>query len=80
MTGHPKHPWEILPMLVEADILSREEAKHIILAHEDANRRALQEIHALIPELMARELIDPHGAEKVRAVVIKAMRDGMPDL
>ena len=79
MQTAPKHPWEILPSLVEANILTTEQAARVELAHEDVNRRAMQEIHALIPELMERELLDPEGAAKLRSVVQKAIRDGMPD-
>lgn len=38
------------------------------------------EIHALLPELQHQELIDEIGAAKIRAVVTKAAREGMPDL
>ncbi len=74
------HPWAILPNLIESGILTQEEAKGIVLAHEDANRRALQEVHALLPELIHEDLLDPRGAAKIREVVVKAARDGMPDL
>lgn len=75
-----KHPWEILPMLVDTGILSREEAKGVVLAHEDANRRALQEIRALLPELVHSELLDPRGAQKIQNVVTGVLMRGMPDL
>ncbi len=75
-----KHPWELLPLLVEADILTKEQARGIVLAHEDANRRALQEVHALLPELMRDELIDPRGAQRIQRVVAGVARNSMPDL
>ena len=75
-----KHPWAILPDLVRAEILTPIEARGIVLAHEDANRRALQEIHAILPELMAAGLLEEKGAHKIRQVVQRAARDGMPDL
>ena len=78
MTG--RHPWEILPDLVGAEILTRDEARGMVLAHEDANRRALQEIHALLPELLATDLIDPKGAQKIQHVVVGVTRNAMPDL
>ena len=82
MTATPKHPWSILIDLVnnEPAILTADEARGVVLAHEDSNRRALFEIHALLPELMARDLISEDGATKIRNVVIKATREGMPDL
>ena len=78
----PSHPWEILIALVNNDpqILTPEEAKGVVLAHEDANRRALQEIHALLPELMARDLLQPEGHKKLVEVVTRAARQGMPDM
>lgn len=81
-TTHPKHPWSILIDLVNNDppIVTPLEARGVILAHEDANRRALMEIHALLPELMALDLIAEEGARRIRGVVTKATRDGMPDL
>lgn len=75
-----KHPWELLPGLVEAEILTKEQAARIVLAHEEANRRALLEIHALIPDLLHQELIEEAGAKRIRDVVTKAAREGMPDL
>ena len=77
-----KHPWSILIDLVNNDpqILTQDEARRVVLAHEEANRRALMEVHALLPELMARDLIAEEGAHKIRNVVTKAARDGMPDL
>ena len=74
-----KHPWEILPELVLAEILSKEDARGLVLAHEDANRRSLLEIHAAIPELLARGWIEPDGADHLRRIVIKASRESMPD-
>lgn len=74
-----RHPWEILPDLVTANILTIPEARGVVLAHEDSNRRALMEIHALLPELLARDLIMESGAAKIRNVVLKATREGMPD-
>ena len=67
-----KHPWEILPELVLAEILSKEDARGLVLAHEDANRRALMEIHAAIPELIDRGLLQTGGADHLRRIVIKA--------
>lgn len=75
-----RHPWEILPDLVAAEILTRDEARGIVLAHEDANRRALQEIHALLPELLATDLIDPRGAKRIQNAVAGITRNQMPDL
>jgi hypothetical protein len=77
-----KHPWSILIDLVNNDppILTADEARSVVLAHQEANRRALMEIHALLPELMHRDLIAEEGANKIRQVVTKAARDGMPDL
>jgi len=76
-----KHPWEILIELVNNDpqILTADQARGVVLAHEDVNRRALMEIHALLPELLARDLLMEDGANKIRGVVTKATRDGMPD-
>ncbi len=73
------HPWSILPSLVTAEILTTVEAKRLVLAHENANRRALQEIHALLPELMAKDLLLPEGRDKLIEVVKRAARDDMPD-
>lgn len=75
-----KHPWELLLGLVDAEILTKDDAKRVVLAHEEANRRALLEIHALLPELQHQELIDERAVKKIRDVVTKAAREGMPDL
>lgn len=74
------HPWEVLPALVDADILTRDEAKGIVLAHENVHRRAMMELNALMPELLAREEITAPGAQRVRQVIQRACANGMPDL
>ena len=76
------HPWAILVQLVNNDppILTPDEAKGVVLAHESANRRALQEIHALLPELMARGLLEPEGHKKLVEVVTRAFRNEMSDV
>ena len=78
MTGD--HPWSILPALVDAEILSHDEAKRIVLAHENANRRALQEIHALLPELLHSQDLTERGHRKLVTVVTKAAQREMSDI
>ena len=68
-----------MPALVEADIVTKDEAKGLVLAHENVMRRALQEINAMLPELVAKGLLEPEGMEKLRRVVAKVTMDGMPD-
>ena len=75
-----EHPWRVLPALVEALILTPDEAKGIVLAHENANRRALQEIHALLPELMHSGDISEKGHRKLVTVVTRAAQREMSDI
>ena len=75
-----KHPWEILPDLVDSEIITKEQANGIVLAHETANRRALQEIYALLPELRATDDITQRGFEKIRTVVQRSIQRESPDV
>lgn len=75
-----KHPWETLPDLVEAEILTREDARSLVMAHLDINRRAVQDLNDILPELRANDDLTDRGLTRLRAVFIRASRDGLPDL
>ena len=76
------HPWAVLPQLVTCNppILTPDEAKGIVLAHENANRRALQEIHALLPELLHTQDLTERGHRKLVTVVTRAAQREMSDI
>lgn len=74
------HPWAHLPALVEAGILSADEARDkVILAHESAHRRAFRELQALVPEMLARGEIEPKGVERIQRVIVAAQGAELPD-
>ena len=74
------HPWAILPALVEQGILTREDARSLVMGHQDMHRRALQEIHALLPELVQDGLLEMRGMERIRHVVLRVQMQETPDL
>ena len=79
MSASP-HPWAHLPALVEAGVLTPEQARdEIVLAHKSAHRRAFRELQALIPEMLARGEIEPKGVERIQRVIVTAQGAELPD-
>lgn len=74
------HPWAILPQLVEAGILTEEQARDdIVLAHQHGFRRFFRELEALLPELLELELIDKRAVDKIRRILANAQAGSTPD-
>jgi len=73
------HPWGQLPALVEAGILTTEEANGIIFAQRTTLRRGFRELQGLLVEMLARDEITPKGMERITSVIIRAQADEAPD-
>lgn len=74
------HPWAHLPKLVEAKILTPEEARdNIIFAQRSTLRRAFRELQGLLVELHSRDEISQKGLERIQGVIIRAQADEAPD-
>jgi len=75
-----EHPWAHIPALINAGVLSPQEAnENIIFAQRSTLRRAFRELQGLMPEMLARDEITPKGVERIMSVVVRAQADEAPD-
>jgi len=74
------HPWAHIPALIEAGVLTPEDARdNIVFAQRSTLRRAFRELNGLMPEMMMREEITPKGVERITGVIVRAQADEAPD-
>jgi hypothetical protein len=74
------HPWSILPALVEAEILTKDEAKSLVMGHQDMHRRIVQEVLFTLPELVEAGLMQPEGIAHVHKIVQRYQMLDTPDM
>lgn len=74
------HPWAHIPALIDAKVITPEEARdNIIFAQRSTLRRAFRELQGLLVELHVREEITPRGLERIQGVLVRAQADEAPD-
>lgn len=78
-TVQQKHPWELLPGLVEADILSKEQARDLVLSHLNVHKRAIAEIKAEASEMVRREELTPDGFQRLNMIIGRTAFEELPD-
>jgi len=75
------HPWACIPALIEAKVLTPEDARDgIIFAQRSTLRRAFRELNGLLTEMLVREEITQKGVERLQSVIIRAQADEAPDV
>mgnify|MGYP000013946100 CR=1 FL=1 len=74
------HPWAHIPALIEAGVLTPEDARdNIVFAQRSTLRRAFRELQGLLVEMHARDEITPKGLERIQGVIVRAQADEAPD-
>lgn len=76
------HPWAIAIQMVNNDpqILTPEEAKRIVFAHENVLRRAIREVRMILPDLVQAEELTPRGMNRIEGALLRASHEESPDL
>lgn len=76
-----EHPWATIPALIDAGVLTPQEAKdNIVLAHRSMHRRAMRELSGLLPELMGRGDLTGEGMQRIQGCLSRAQAEEIPDL
>ena len=74
------HPWAHIPALIDAGVLTPEQARDdIIFAQRSTLRRAFRELQGALTELYGREEITPKGIERIQGIIVRAQADEAPD-
>ena len=74
------HPWECIPALIDAKVITPQEAnEHIVFAQRSTLRRAFRELQGAMTEMLVREEITPKGIERLQGIIIRAQADEAPD-
>lgn len=74
------HPWAHLPALIDAGVLTPEEAKEgIVFAQRTTFRRAFRELQGALVEMQARDEITPKGIQRIQGIIVRAQADEAPD-
>jgi hypothetical protein len=77
---HSDHPWALLPMLVDAKIITAVEAHDdIIFAQSSVLRKGFREMNSLLNVLFENEDITARGLERLQRVLVNAQADSTPD-
>jgi hypothetical protein len=74
------HPWAILPLLVEAEIISKEDARSLVMGHQDMHRRIVQEILFSLSDLVEKEEMTPEGVRRIHAICQRYQMLDTPDM
>lgn len=72
--------WSVLPVLVEAEIISKEDARSLVMGHQDMHRRIVQEILFTLPELIDLGFMQPEGIERIHKIVTRYQMLDTPDI
>lgn len=76
-----EHPWACIPALIEAKVLTPDQARDdIVLAHRSAHRAAMRELSGLLPELLQRGDLTSEGMTRIQRCLGRAQAEELPDL
>lgn len=74
------HPWAHIPALIDAGVITPEEAnRNIIFAQRTTLRRSFRELQGMLTEMMVRDEITPKGVERIQGLIVRAQADEAPD-
>lgn len=74
-----KHPWELLPALVDAEILTREQARDLVLSHLNVHKRAVSELKAELGTLVRDEQLTEAGFHRLSTILGRTAFEELPD-
>ena len=76
-----EHPWSLIPALIDAGVLTPDQAREeIVLAHKGISRRVMREMAGLLPELMQSGDLTQKGMQRIQTCLGRAQAEELPDL
>ena len=72
--------WSILPALVEADIITKEDARSLVMGHQEMHRRIVQEILFTLPDLVEEGLMKQEGIPRIHKIAQRYQMLDTPDM
>lgn len=74
------HPWAHIPALIDAGVLTAEDAREgIIFAQRTTLRRSFRELQGMLTEMMVRDEITQKGVQRIQGLIVRAQADEAPD-
>lgn len=72
------HPWALLPILVREGIITKEDARDLVMVHESVYRRVFLELLELMGKLLKNETLSTEAHYHIMSLIQRVQREEIP--
>lgn len=74
----PGHPWALLKGLVDEGIITKTDARDLVMVHQNVYRRLFLDLQELLDKLLRDEILSPEAHHHIMKLINKVQREEIP--